>query len=240
MAGFWDIAEIVLPIAASVVGTPAAGAAVAGLTSAAKSKSEGGSWADALTRGGISAGLGFVGGKGAEKLAGKATEKAAEKVTEKAAEKATEKAAEKVAEKGAEKGTEAAVQQRVSQAIGKKATSQAQRRAAEQLASEEASEQALQEALKSGKGTVTETANAYVDSAAAQTPTDKQVRFHEAQQELLNNLEAGANEYLDEAAARRQAAEEESKRFLAQLQQQGGGAGYEPYRSPFYTPYGAA
>ncbi|MHC4120805.1 MAG: hypothetical protein ACYSWO_25215 [Planctomycetota bacterium] len=77
--GAWmDIVQMVAPIAASVVGTPLAGAAVSALLEGAESKLEGGSWKEALLKGGLSGGISAATGGlagGADKLATEAAKK---------------------------------------------------------------------------------------------------------------------------------------------------------------------
>jgi hypothetical protein len=74
--GAWmDIVQTIAPIAASVVGTPLAGAAVSALLEGAETKLEGGSFKDALLKGALSGGIGAATGglaPGADKVAGEA------------------------------------------------------------------------------------------------------------------------------------------------------------------------
>lgn len=95
-----DIAQVILPLAASVVGTPLAGAAMSALLEGAESKLEGGSWKEALTKGLVSGGIGAATGglaSGADKIAGEAFKKAASegagKIGSKAVTEATKGAA---------------------------------------------------------------------------------------------------------------------------------------------------
>jgi hypothetical protein len=92
--GAWmDIVQMIAPIAASVVGTPLAGAAVSALLEGAESKLEGGSWKEALLKGGLSGGLGAATGAlpgGADKLVGEALKKTTEETAKGAAKKAGE------------------------------------------------------------------------------------------------------------------------------------------------------
>lgn len=96
--GAWmDILQMVGPLAASVVGTPLAGAAVSALLEGAESKLEGGSWKEALLKGGMSGGLGAVTGglaPGADKVAGEATKQLGKGVVEEAGKKALSKGAQ--------------------------------------------------------------------------------------------------------------------------------------------------
>jgi hypothetical protein len=72
-----DIAQVVLPLIASVAGTPLAGAAVSALMEGAEAKLEGGSWKEALMKGLVSGGTGAATAglaPGADKLAGTAVE----------------------------------------------------------------------------------------------------------------------------------------------------------------------
>ena len=76
-----DIAQVIAPLAASVVGTPLAGAAVSALLEGAESKLEGGSWKESLMKGLISGGVGAATGgiaSGADKIATEAAKKTIE------------------------------------------------------------------------------------------------------------------------------------------------------------------
>jgi len=66
MALWWEIAKVAVPIAAGVVGTPAAGVAAAAAMQGADARAKGGSWGDAgkaaLIGGGLSAATAGMGG----------------------------------------------------------------------------------------------------------------------------------------------------------------------------------
>lgn len=81
----YDIAQVVLPIVASVVATPLAGAAVAALMQGAETKLEGGSWRDAAISGALSGGIGAATGGIASGIgggAGSAVTEGAKKIGE--------------------------------------------------------------------------------------------------------------------------------------------------------------
>ena len=71
-----DIAQVALPILASVVGTPLMGIAVSALLEGAESKLEGGSWKEAVTKGLVSGGMGAVTGGAGSAIAGEVGKKA--------------------------------------------------------------------------------------------------------------------------------------------------------------------
>jgi len=96
---WWDIAEIVVPVAASVVGTPAAGIAVSAAMKGGKAAAEGKGIKGIAGQAILGAGTGAAGALGAGAL-GKAVGKAGEKAATKASEKAVEKLAGTAVSKG--------------------------------------------------------------------------------------------------------------------------------------------
>lgn len=96
---WWDIAEIVVPVAASIVGTPAAGIAVSAAMKGGKAAAEGKGWQGILGQAALGAGTGAVGALGAG-AAGKAISGAAEKSAAKVGEKAVEGLAKEAISKG--------------------------------------------------------------------------------------------------------------------------------------------
>jgi len=94
MAMWWEIAKVAVPIAAGVVGTPAAGVAVSAAMQGADARAKGGSWSDAgkaaLIGGGLSAATAGMGGgaAGAGQAMGQAAGAGAGQAMSKAAQEA--------------------------------------------------------------------------------------------------------------------------------------------------------
>lgn len=101
MGAWMDIAQVVLPIAASVIGTPLAGAAVSMLLEGAETKAEGGSWKDAAMSGAMSGGLSAATGGIAGGIGGKAGAEGAKQLGKGAVQEAGKKAIEQGALEGA-------------------------------------------------------------------------------------------------------------------------------------------
>lgn len=213
MAGFWDIAEVVLPIAASVVGTPLAGAAVSAAMSAGKTKAKGGSWGNALTQGAISGGLGMLGGA----AAGKATGEVAKKIGEGAVKEA---------------GAKALAGETVSR-FSAGLTDTAKTNALQGLGGgiDAALTKTTDEGLKKVAASTVENVGKDAGETAAK------VRFSEAQTEFLNKAGATAEELDQEAKARRMKTEQENARFLEQMKAGSVPVDQDPYQSQFYKPY---
>ena len=76
--GYWDIAKIVVPVAAGIVGTPAAGIAAAAAMNAGEGVAKGEGVEGALKRGAIGAGTQAIGGGAGKALGGLLTKGAAE------------------------------------------------------------------------------------------------------------------------------------------------------------------
>jgi len=114
-AGF-DIAQIVLPLIASTVGTPLMGMALSALMEGAESKLEGGSWKEAIARGGISGATSAITGG----AAGAAGDVATDVATDAVVDAATDQAVKEVVGTGAEQVVGAAVSEGADE-IGKEA-----------------------------------------------------------------------------------------------------------------------
>jgi len=213
MAGFWDIAEIVLPVAASVVGTPLAGAAVSAAMSAGKAKAKGDSWGNALTQGAVSGGLGMLGGA----AAGKATGAVAKKIGEGAVKEAGSKA------------LAGETVQRFSAGL----TDAANTNSLQGLSGgiDAALSKTTDEGLKKVAASTTEKVAGGAGETAAK------VRFSEAQTELLNKAGEVSQELDDEAKARRLKTEQENARFLEMMKQGSVPVNQDEYSSQFYKPY---
>jgi len=103
--GVWmDVAQVVLPIAASVIGTPLAGAAVSMLLEGAETKLEGGTWKEAAMSGAMSGGLSAATGGIAGGIGGKAASEGAKQVGKGVVQEAGKKAIEQGALEGAKQG----------------------------------------------------------------------------------------------------------------------------------------
>lgn len=225
--GAWmDIVQVVAPIAASVVGTPLAGAAVSALLEGAEAKLEGGSWKEALMKGAISGGTGMVGGAllggGADKLVGEAFKKTAGE--------AAKKTAGKAAEKGAESFLTQGIIQNAKPVIGK--TGEELTKAVTGSLSEEAAGRFSGHMAGMGR-------DAMIDKLLSEgkgEASKKQKFFEHAQS--LGEMGLGAyNATKAEAAARGQQGQLMNQQLMQSIQGAMQGQ-YTPPGSRFYKPYG--
>jgi hypothetical protein len=227
--GAWmDIVQMVAPIAASVVGTPLAGAAVSALLEGAESKLEGGSWKEALLKGAVSGGLGAATAGvtgGADKLVGEAFKKTAEEGIKGAAGK-------KLAEEGVGQFLKQGTIESAKPVIGK--TGEELTKAVTGSLSEEAAGRFTGHMANMQRDAAVDK---LLEGATGGGEASKQQKFFEHAQSLG---EMGLGAYTTgraEAAQRGQAGAMQNQALMQRIQSAMQGQ-YEPKRSRHYKPYG--
>jgi len=225
MGAWMDIVQMIAPIAASVVGTPLAGAAVSALLEGAESKLEGGSWKEALTKGAVSGGIGAITGglaPGADKVAGEAVKQVGKGAVEEAGKKA------------------------LTEGVAKEGAKQLGLGLATDSAGELVKNTAMNRAMESVGGEATKRFTDQMATAAAGGAANAAIAGGDAsaKQRFFDHAQSLGEMGLDTYAAGRAEADMKKKAGMLQNQQlmqriQGAMQGqYQPAGSRFYKPYG--
>lgn len=231
--GAWmDIVQAVAPMAASIVGTPLAGAAVSALLEGTEAKLEGGSFKEALMKGLISGGIGAATGGIASGLGGAATE-GAKQVGKGVVEKAGQEVLDQTIKGGLREGGKFSLGLAAKQGgdlVGKEAVGQAV-----ETVGKNAVDSSMKEILKATGGEVAGEVAGDVAGAAGESAAKTQFLEHVTD---LGEMGLGMHQEMQaERESKKRYNEAMNQQMMKGLQEVQTGK-YTPPSPRFYRSYG--
>jgi len=231
-----DIAQVVLPMIASIAGTPLAGAAVGALLEGAESKLEGGTWKEALMKGVMSGALSGATGGIAGGVAGEAGKEAGKQLLTQGSIQGAKSLIGKEALKEAGKGTfETLVKEGGKAAVGETAKGAAKSAATDKLIAE--SSQFLTQGSIKDAQSVLDPSVLPGAAGGAGAETEAKRRFTD---QITSLGEEGLGMYQQAKAegAQKRGQNEAINAMMQEKFQQAMAGNFVPTKSSFYTPYG--